>query len=203
MSARTIAAAAVMTAAFAGPATAQHPTPLGDAPGGSPYYGGGPEMPPGMPGPMTGGGCAPGGPLDDISKLRGPQAWLGAEYLLYWTKNAPISTPRATGGSAAGFATLGGADTRVVFGNQDVNFREQHGLRVVGGAWLTDTFGVEGSLFLLPTKNSTLGPVTATDILPTLARPFYDANQKLQNVRLLTKPNTFTGGIAEIGRAHV
>ena len=107
MSARTIAAAAVMTAAFAGPATAQHPMPRGDAPGGSPYYAGGPEMPPGMPGPMTGGGCAPGGPLDDISKLRGPQAWLGAEYLLYWTKHMPISAPLATGGQAAGFATLG------------------------------------------------------------------------------------------------
>ncbi|HUR55830.1 MAG TPA: BBP7 family outer membrane beta-barrel protein [Gemmataceae bacterium] len=205
MSARTLAAA-VMTAALAGPATAQmppHPLPLGGGagPAVAPIPPGVPPgaeyAPPGFGYPAGGypaGGCPPG-LLDEIGQHRGPKSWIGAEYLLYWTKNMPLGTPIATGGPAGGFATLGAAGTQVVLGNEDINFREQHGLRIHGGTWLTDAWAVEASLFLLPSKDFTLGPVTATDTLPTLARPFFDTSVRGQNVRLISRPGAFTGSV--------
>lgn len=207
MSARKLAAA-VLTAALAGPASAQMPPaplPLGGGAGpGMPagpiapgYPPGADFAPPGMGYPS--GGCPPGfpgGPLDDVGQIRGPKAWIGAEYLVYWTKNAPVNSPLATGGPAAGFGIFGTAGTAVVLGNEEFDFREQGGLRVHGGVWLTDSIGVEGNVFVLPSKDQSIGTVTATGDRPTLARPFFDSNLRAQNVRLLSRPNTFTGNIS-------
>lgn len=209
MSARKLAAAA-LTAALAGPASAQMPpSPLPLGGGAGPQFGGMPgPVPPGMPpGPdyappgmgYPSGGCPPGfpgGPLDDVGQIRGPKAWIGAEYLVYWTKDAPVNSPLASGGPAAGFGILGSAGSAVVLGNQDIDFREQHGLRIHGGFWLTDSIAVEGNVFVLPSKDQSIGTVTATGALPTLARPFFDPTIRGQNVRLLSRPNTFTGNIS-------
>jgi hypothetical protein len=207
MSARTLAAAAALTAALAGPASAQMPPmplPLG---GGG--MGAGPMPGPMPPGPMPGpeyappgmgypaGGCPPGfpeGTLDGVGQIRGPKAWLGVEYLVYWTKNAPTGT-LATTGPAAGFAVLGAAGTSVAFGDNEFDFREQHGLRLHGGFWVTDSIAVEGSVFYLPSKDQSLGPVVGAPGT-TLARPFFDSNLRAQNVRLLSRPGVFTGQIS-------
>jgi hypothetical protein len=137
----------------------------------------------------------PLGPVDELSALRGPRVWAGAEYLLFWTEEAPISVPIATGGPAAGFGVLGAPGTVVRLGNSDVDFREQHGIRVVGGGWITDSLGIEASGFILPTKTQRIGPIGPTEQFPTLARPFADANLRGQNVRLLSRPATFEGSI--------
>ena len=210
MSARKLAAAALLTAALAGPASAQlppAPLPLGGGAGaGPPPMGpiapglppGADYAPPGMGYPaggyMAGGGCPPGA-LDDVGQIRGPKAWIGAEYVVYWTKNLSVP-PLATGGPAGGFALLGAAGTTTVLGDDEFDFREQHGFRILGGFWLTDSISVEGSVFYLPSKDQSFAPVTATINQPTLARPFYDANLRTQNVRLLSRPNTFSGSIS-------
>ena len=89
------------------------------------------------------------------------------------------------------------ARTRVVLGGQDYRFKDLSGVRVVAGGWFTDaqTVGAEASFFILPEKHAIQGPAVATGDLPVLARPFFDPTINRQNVKLLSFPGLFTGGI--------
>src|SRR5262249_33733910 len=65
--------------------------------------------------------------------------------------------------------------------------------------WLTEnqSAGLESNIFILPEKTANTPPMTsASPALPTLARPFLDSSSGVQNSRLLTRPNTFAGGIS-------
>lgn len=203
---RPLAAAAVLTLALAGTAAAQgnpanpfYPEPVG-GPG---------VMPAQAMGPMY-GGPPPGGPVDYGRGLPtdglgdphggagGPTCWVGAEYLLWWTRHAPINQPLATTGPTAGVGLLGGFLTQTALGGDAVSFNSASGLRIVGGVWLTQsqTLGVETDLFMLPTKRVGSPNVTATDQFPTLARPFFDVSTNAPNSRVLSRPGFFTGGIS-------
>lgn len=203
---RPLAAVAVLTLALAGraagqgfPANPYTPDAAGSAvlpaqamgPTSAPFPGGPP------PGPMYGGDalptdglCAPAGP-------HGPTCWVGAEYLLWWVRNGPVGVPLATGGPATGVGLANAPNTVVVLGQNDFDFNTISGVRVTGGWWLTpaQTVGIEGRFFILPTKTASTPPVLATDIYPTLARPFLDASTNAQNSRVLSRPGFFTGGI--------
>jgi hypothetical protein len=197
----------------AGFARVGEPAPLAPASmaPGNPYFAGGPAMMPmidpvGMPPP----GGAPVGPppgyagpplpTDDLAYPggpRGPQCWVGVDYLLYWTRHAPLPIPIATVGPAAGFGIIGTPGVQTILGSDEFNFHTFSGVRVSGGWWITEnqTAGLEASLFVLPKKILDSPTIVGTDILPTLARPFVDTAQNRQNSRLLTRPNTFAGGI--------
>src|SRR5205807_1076116 len=109
----------------------------------------------------------------------------------------PLGVPLATGGPAGGVGLLGAPGTRVVLGGQDYRFKDLSGVRVVAGGWFTDaqTVGAEASFFILPEKHAIQGPAVATGDLPVLARPFFDPTINRQNVRLLSSPGLFVGGI--------
>src|ERR1700722_4071730 len=82
------------------------------------------------------------------------QCWGSAEYLLWWTKSAPLPVPIVTTGSAAvGFPTLntagaiGSPGTRVLLGGSNLNYDAFSGMRISLGTWLNpeETCGVEAS----------------------------------------------------------
>jgi hypothetical protein len=215
MSPRALAGLAVWTATLTGSAFAQSPggppAPAGYAhvDGSAPFVGGGRVMadmpptalPPTAPPTVTATTTLPtDGIFESPAGMpRGPHSWLGIEYLLYWTKNAPLPVPIATAGPASGLGILGTTGTIVVLGNSDYSFNTRSGLRVSGGWWLTEnqSAGLEANLFVLPEKTSNTPPMTsASPSLPTLARPFFDTSTNRQNSRLLTRPNTFAGGIS-------
>lgn len=186
----------------------------GPPPGMNRYAGG--AMPPGGPAvmPAMGGYPAmPYGPVADPgvpvssglptdgladSAVRGPRGWLGVEYMLFWAKHAPLSVPIATVGPAGTVAAFGSRTTQVFVGNSDFNYQDFSGVRVSGGIWLTgnETLGIEGNLFILPTKSSGTPLILGSDLLPVLARPFFDTSLNAQSSRVLSSPNTFAGGIS-------
>jgi hypothetical protein len=204
---RAVTAVALLTAALAGPVAAQPPAPgpAYPAPGMAPTAmppGGYPAYPPGQGYPANGPGlptdslgAAPGGTSDPF----GPNCWAGVEYLFYRAKPGSVSAPLATGAPAGSLALNGGPTTRLLLGGglQDYRFQDLSGVRVFAGGWFTDsqTFGAEGSFFILPEKHSVVGPVVATGFLPVLSRPFFDPTINRQNVKLLSYPGLFTGGI--------
>jgi len=176
--------------------------------GGNPYLGGMRGADPAII-PVTGNYAAPSydpgmtaGPALPTDGLgggmpRGPKYWLGAEYLLYWTKDSPLPVPIATVGPTGSTALLGAPGTQVILGGTPFNFNSFSGVRVIGGLWFggDETIGIEGSLFVLPTKSESTARIVGTDILPVLARPFYDTTINAQNSRLLTSPGLFAGGV--------
>jgi len=82
-----------------------------------------------------------------------PRWWGGAEYLLWWTKSAPLPAPMVTSASAAdpALGALGGATTRVVIGEENLAFNARSGGRFTLGRWLGDDelFGAEANFFFL------------------------------------------------------
>jgi hypothetical protein len=70
-----------------------------------------------------------------------------ADYLLWWTKDAPNQVPLVTRGF------VGNPGTEILLGGKDIDFGAQHGARLTLGYWLTDDrgWGVEASGFYLPT----------------------------------------------------
>src|SRR5262245_60628510 len=95
-----------------------------------------PPLTPGLPtsaAPATSDGCLAEG------EDRGPKsrAWLGVEYLLWWTKQNPAPVPlvtfRAPGAAAVPGApppgTLGGPGTSVVLGGSPIDLGTRQGYR--------------------------------------------------------------------------
>lgn len=94
-----------------------------------------------------------------------------AEYLLWWTKDAPNQVPLVT----KGFVGTPGTDA--LLGGTDVDFGARHGARLTLGYWLTDdrAWGLEASGFYLPSVSerrtvSSPGPDGAD-----LRVPFFNA----------------------------
>jgi hypothetical protein len=211
---RPLAAAAVLTLALAGPAAGQgnpaNPffpdaagTPVG--PTVIPIQGYGAAPGPAVAGPPAGAAPAGGAclPADALGGAAGatwsPTCWVGVEYLLWWVRHGPVAVPLATGGPATGVGLINAPHTFTVLGNDSFQFNSFSGVRVLGGVWLTpsQTVGIEGDFFILPTKTVSNPPVLATDQFPTLARPFLDATTNAQNSRVLSRPGFFTGGIQD------
>src|SRR5438067_947938 len=225
MSPRALQAVAVLTLALAGTAAAQGPAPPAGSPGNAflpdPVGLAGPTVmpvqgylpPPGpVPGPMPGPppGAIPGpvpvgdphlpaGTIDGHADVWGPTCWIGAEYLLWWVKHGPNRTPLATVAPGNTFGLLTDPNSHVVLGGDTFKYNNFSGVRILGGVWLSpsQTVGIEGNFFILPTKTIENPPVLATDGFPTLARPFLDLTNNAQNTRVLTRPGLFVGGIRD------
>jgi hypothetical protein len=128
---------------------------------------------------------------------RGPKGWLGAEYLLYWTKDLGLPVAIANVGPASGTAAIGTAGTRLLYGNTTLDYKDLSGVRVVGGWWLTnnEALGIEGNIFILPEKSSRTPTFTGAADAPTLARPFFDTALGRESSRVVSRPGFFTGGV--------
>ena len=170
--------APVPATAPTGPVSLDQPL-MGPAP--SPTYGA-----PGSPiyGPPTGecysldGGCFNGCNPCDCDRVSAR-----AEYLLWWTKSSPESTPLATSvapGTPSGGTpvpgAIGGAGTTVAIGG-DIDLGTRQGVKGTIGFWFDrcHTIGLEGTYFYLATvseSESALSIGGATS--PTLQTPFFD-----------------------------
>lgn len=135
--------------------------------------------------------------LGNSMGAHGPSAWFGAEYLLYWTKDAPVPFAVATVGPANGTAIFGAAGTQVLFGGTSIDYTNFSGIRTHGGVWLTnnESIGLEGSFFFLPKNNAGTPALAGSSLYPVLARPFLNTAIDQQNSRVLTKPGQFLGSV--------
>jgi hypothetical protein len=133
---------------------------------------------------LDGGGCFNGCNPCDCDRV-----WARAEYLLWWTKSSPESTPLATSvapGTALGGTpvpgAIGGAGTSVAIGGNEVDLGTRQGVKGTVGFWFDrcHTIGLEGTYFYLGTASK-----SETDISlggpasPTLQTPFFDVTGAL------------------------
>lgn len=107
------------------------------------------------------------------------RVWFSAEYLMWWTKSSPLPQPMVTTGSSTdpALGALGGATTRVVIGDESLDFPVRHGARLTLGSWLDNeqSIGLEGSGFWLASA-AVRRQASVDGIGPqVLAIPFFDA----------------------------
>jgi hypothetical protein len=80
--------------------------------------------------------------------------YVGAEYLLWWTKKSPIPVPLVTTTTDLTRmppATIGANGTSVVLGNQDLDTSARSGARFTAGWWCDarGELGLEANYFFL------------------------------------------------------
>jgi hypothetical protein len=134
--------------------------------------------------------------------------WGSAEYLLWWTKNAPLPVPVVTTGDpAVGFPALntagaiGSPGTRVLLGDSNVNFGGFSGLRITLGGWIDPdrVYGVEVSGFLLQDLTKTFSASSNAAGTPALYFPRFDGAAGIQDAIPISDPlRAFSGNVRAI-----
>lgn len=134
------------------------------------------------------------------------RTWVGAEYLLWWTKGSsvpPLITASPPGTPQALAGVLGAPGTTVLFGGRDLNTDLRSGGRFTLGRWLNDerTWGVEGNFFLLETATTTFS--AGSTGTPILGRPFFNAATGAQDAELVAFPGVLAGTAAVVAPSNV
>jgi hypothetical protein len=121
--------------------------------------------------------------------------WLGADYLMWWTKSG-YAPPLVTQGSSAAFipGALGERGTQTLFGGSPLNPGMFSGLRLNGGFWLNDTLGIEASFFSLFQRSINFNASSDEYGYPVIARPVFDALSGVESSYIDSYPGAVAGG---------
>jgi hypothetical protein len=128
--------------------------------------------------------------------------YVGAEYLLWWTKKSPIPVPlvtTTTDPTQIPPATIGANGTSVVLGNQDLDTSTRSGARFTVGWWCDarGELGLEANYFFLATRTVTRSVASnggPND--PLLAVPFFADDIGTESSFTIASPGTLAGGAA-------
>jgi len=132
------------------------------------------------------------------------RAWIGVDYLSWWTKGAalpPLVTTSPAGTSQSDVGVLGEPTTEILFGNQRVVEDQRTGGRIRGGWWIgcNQQIGIEGHYYRFETESEQFTAdssfVNPGSPDPYLARPFYNVELGLQDSLILAFPNFVFGGV--------
>jgi len=139
------------------------------------------------PDPACGSAC-------DCCEERPARFYATGEYLLWWLKASPVPVPMLTASSDPinnPRAILGNPATSVLFGGRNYDQGAFSGGRLTAGWQVSDTFGVEGSGFMLQQKTRSFGFRSDAVGNPVLATPFFDAvaNQPFSSFYSLPTPD--------------
>lgn len=136
------------------------------------------------------------GHVDGVAHAAPPQFWCTGEYLLWWFKEAPISTPILTSGdvalAGASAGAIGAPGTSVVSPSQ-LNFNNpSSGGRLELGAWLNAdrTFGIEGNGFVLQRQSSSflMSSPQGAGTTQILGIPFFNLTTNAEDVIQISDP---------------
>jgi hypothetical protein len=180
------------------------------------------EPPPGSPVPVVPSPYSSAGPI--ISKIPGPAVtvghplvepswaatddaggctrfWGGAEYLLWWIKDGPVSAPLVTTGNPNDPApgALGQPGTVVLFSGRNLDYGTLSGLRATAGAWLDQdrTIGVEASGFFLEQRSVNFASASDATGNPPVYLPVFRADLGREGSFTVSDPvAVLTGAIA-------
>jgi Putative beta barrel porin-7 (BBP7) len=143
------------------PALGPPPSPYTPPPAPAPYYappGAYPPLYPPPPGEYAPLAYPPPRVVGDPAG--NPNAWIGAEALLWWTKNQPLSVPVITTGPASQGANAGNLGTQGTTSlNGPLHYDVTGGVRLFAGGWFDvgHTIGVDGSVFFLGRQSTGFG----------------------------------------------
>lgn len=121
--------------------------------------------------------------------------WIGADYLLWWTKGDRLPALVTSGSPTDAVpGALGQPGTQTLFGG-DYDSRVRSGVRLRGGYWFTpdQTFGIDATFFFLGGQSA--GFYDGSDGIPVLARPFYNVNSGHEDAFLIAYPGHQSGDI--------
>ncbi len=123
--------------------------------------------------------------------------WVSGDYLLWWTKDGPLAAPLVSTGTTSSAGRLGRNGTAVLVGD-DFDYGTASGGRVAAGVWLDDcqTWGVQGSGFLLEDRLTGSAFASGPGGTPVLARPELNAQTGRETAELVSFPTAFAGSIA-------
>ena len=115
--------------------------------------------------------------------------WVQGDYLLWWIKRGPLSTPLVTTdpsqGVAKGSGGLANPTTEVVLGGHGIDYPAFSGGRISAGFALDAGFGVEASGFLLPQQNHILSAASDPSGSPFLLRPIVNTDANNPNAGIV------------------
>ncbi len=135
----------------------------------------------------------------DAAEPWGPrsQPWFSAEYLLWWIKDGPVSTPLVTVGSLADTipTALGQPNTRVLFGDNTLNYNAFSGMRFQGGIGIGQNLAVEGGYLVLERRSVQFQAASDANGNPPLGRPLFNPQVGLEESEGLSNPGFFAGQV--------
>jgi hypothetical protein len=124
--------------------------------------------------------------------------WGSADYLVGWVRGArlpPLVTTTLFADPKASAGVLPNFNTKILFGDEQVNGEARSGFRLGLGGWLTEdhAIGVDVGFFMTESQ-ATLFAANTTDF-PILARPFIDVSKTkpLPTALLIGFPGESTG----------
>jgi hypothetical protein len=124
------------------------------------------------------------------------QIWAGAEYLLWWVKQAPIDGPLVTSGTPASQGILNMPGTTVLFGDKSIDYGPLSGGKFTIGFSNPDhNWGIEASAFVLETGRKTFETASDAAGNPVIARPFINALNTMEDRSLVSFPGALAGSI--------
>jgi hypothetical protein len=127
-----------------------------------------------------------------------PRIWGGLEYLLWWTKSVPVTTPLWTQATNPALAppfgnsgSLGSPETAILLGGQSYGLGAQAGGRFTLGTWIDPDgqWGVEGTyLFIAPRSTTQSSGSSGSAVSPTLGFPYLDAKTGMEAFSAIAFP---------------
>lgn len=125
--------------------------------------------------------------------------YVGAEYLLWWTRGANTPPLVTTGNPLNPVAgRLDQPDTRVLYGNERLLDGIRSGGRFSAGMWFDEDrcFGLEGNYFFLGRISDNY--FVGSQGNPPLSRPFTDANTGKQAIEVTASPFPPANGVGPV-----
>jgi hypothetical protein len=125
-------------------------------------------------------------------------AWIDVEWLAWKVRSMPIAFPLALSTPVAAGGLIGGEGTRVLFGDENVDYGSYFNVfRLTGGFWCGEErkWGVEMSGFIQEAKSELANfsaPITARQVL---SRPLIDALTGQNSAVLIGFPGQFAAEI--------
>jgi hypothetical protein len=128
------------------------------------------------------------------------RVWGSVDYLMWWVKPGPLSTPLVTTGSTddAVPGALGQPHTSVLFGGSNLDYGTTSGLRFAAGLWLPEcsTNGIEASYFVFEMRAAHFGAASDPGGNFLIARPVISASDGTEFAYVVTSPGISTGGVS-------
>jgi hypothetical protein len=160
-------------------------------------------------GPMVPGPADPAPSfIQPTSPAAGPfqeSWWVTGDYIMGWVRSAgvpPLVTTSPPGTAQLSAGVLG-ANSTVVFGQENLGGDMRSGFRLGAGGWLDTehTFGMEAGFFMLgdDTVGINLASPTGT---PILARPFFNLLTGKQASDLIAFPGLFHGSVSATANSN-
>ncbi|MFL5330602.1 MAG: BBP7 family outer membrane beta-barrel protein [Gemmataceae bacterium] len=128
--------------------------------------------------------------------------YITGEYLYWWLRDGGLPVLVTTGPTTdpvpGVLDPVLGPNTRVLFGNDNLDTQGRSGVRVEAGRWFgpCQSWAIEGGVFFLGQRASSFhaegnGQPGST----VIARPFFEANRRLENVEYVNFPGVLRGAI--------